>query len=240
MFSPDWVRLAALVDEQCPEPPLVRAKGVCELCAAATGTNGVALSIAGTDISDRVISTVCATDGLSLRLEDLQLGLAEGPIVDALDDGRVVLAPDLSDASDRRWLWFARAAVDAGAAAVFVLPLCVGSARVGALSLYRSSPGDLTPEQLDALQLLGSAATSILLSAQAEPSQEPCGWAVGDASGYRPEVHQAVGAIMVHLHVDAGQALARLRAHVFVADQPITEVAEAIVAGRLQLEHDAA
>lgn len=236
MRSSDLVRLAVLVDEHSTTSRLSRAKDLGGLCADALDMTGVALSIAGSNVN----STVCGTDVVILRLAELQLCLAEGPITDALDQDRPVLAPDISDVANGRWPWFTPAALRAGAAALFVLPLRAGQTRLGALSLYRVDAGDLTAQQFDDLQLLGKAAQSILIFGQAEPQEDPGSWAVGVESGFQAEIYQAVGAITVQLDVDGEQALARLRAHAYVVDRPISEVAADVLAGRLHLESDGA
>lgn len=240
VFSPDRAAiLAALVDEHSAQSPLARARTLCELCRRATGTTGVALSVAGARLN-HVPTTVCGTDVPSLRLDQLQLGLAEGPIADALVSTFPVLAPDLTDVSHVRWPWFAPAAVEAGAAAMFVLPLCPGETPLGALSLYRSTVGDLTAEQFDDFAVFADAAAEILLPRHAEPDDEPGSWTVGDGTGFLPEIPQAVGVIMADLEVDAEHALARLRGHAFATEQTISEIAHEIVSRRLRLEPDAA
>ena len=244
MFASDRARLAALVDVHSTLNPLARAKAVCRLGLSATGVSGVSLSVAGRT-PPRVSSTVWGTDAVSVRLEELQLGLAEGPIADALASTLPVLEPDLSDVSHRRWRWFAPAAVKAGAVAVFVLPLCAGEWCVagerclGALSLYRRSTGDLTVEQYDDFRDIADAAKEILRSGGPESGDEPGEWAVGPGTGFLPEIHQAVGVIMSALDVGAEQAMDRLRGHSFATEQPISAVARDIVSGRLRLDHDA-
>ncbi len=238
VFYPDRGRLSALIDKHSTESPLSRAQRLCALCQDWTGATGVALSLAGA--GRYVSSTVCGTDALSIRLEELQLGLAEGPIATALETGHTVSAPDLADDSDLRWLWFGPAAIEAGVAAVFVLPLCVGETRVGALSLYRTTRGDLTAEQLDDFEVLAHAATIILLQGCTTPRQEPGSWVVGEGTAFQAEVHQAVGAVMADLDVDREHALARIRGHAFVTERLIGDIAEDIVARRLRLERDAA
>ena len=233
-------RLAALVDERSPLSRLSRAQGMCALCEETTGATGVALSVAE-DRLRHVTSTVCGTDAVSMRLEELQLGLAEGPIADALDTTFPVLAPDLTDGPHARWLWFGPAAARAGVGALFVLPLCVGETCLGALSLYRSTCGDLTAEEFDDFAALADAATDILLGESAGGGDRAAGaWTVGEGTGFQPEIHQAVGVIMGDLQVDADGALARLRAHAYAGDRSISEVAHEIVARRLRLESDAA
>lgn len=235
----DKARLAALVDEHSTEDRLSRVNALCVLCRKATGASGVALSVAGPG-AHRVTSTVCGTDALSMYLEELQLALAEGPIADALESTFPVLAPDLTDAMHVRWLWFAPAAVEAGAVAVFVLPLCADGARLGALSLYRNIVGDLTAGQFDDFRVFADAATEIVCPTHAAPGDESDAWTIGPGTGFQPQIHQAVGVIMAALNVDAEHALARLRGHAFATEQPISRVARNIVSRRLQLEPDAA
>jgi hypothetical protein len=239
MDAPEVARLAALVDKHSTQDLLSRAQEMCALCQQATGVSGVALSIAGGG-KQYVSSTVCGTDALSMRLEELQLGLAEGPIADALYSTFPIIAADLDDVVHPRWLWFAPAAVEAGAAAVFVFPVCLDQRCLGALSLYRSTSGDLTVEQFDDLVALADAAAVILLPGYTDVGEEPGSWALGVETGFLPQVPQAVGAIISELGVDAEHALARLRGHAFAEGQSISEVACQIVAGRLRLEPDAA
>ena len=240
MLSPERAsRLAALVDRRSPLSRLSRAQGVCALCEETTGATGVALCVAEDGLHP-LTSTVCGTDEVSLRLEELQLGLAEGPIADALDSTFPVLVPDLNDVSHPRWLWFSPAAAETGVGALFVLPLCVGETRLGALSLYRSTCGDLTAGEFDDFAALAEAATEILLVGSARGGEVSGSWAVGAGTGFLPEIHQAVGMIMGHLFVGAEHALARLRGHAFAGDQSISEVAHQIVQQRLRLEPDAA
>ncbi len=183
---------------------------------------------------------VCATDALSADLEELQLGLAEGPVGDALATTLPVLASDLADVSHPRWLWFASAAVEAGAAAVFVLPLCADEKQLGALSLYRRSSGDLTLEEFDDFRAYADAATLILLEDKAESDEQAGSWTVGEGTGFQRAVHVAVGVIMGALDVDAEHALARLRGHAFATGRAISAVADDVVAGRLRLDPDEA
>jgi hypothetical protein len=104
---------------------------LCELGVETAAVTGATLGIIGGEHR----STVCATDEVSNRLEDLQLTFSEGPSVDAVRDGVAVLVPDLSDASDSRWPWYTPAALEAGARAVFVFPVQVGAIRLGSLAL---------------------------------------------------------------------------------------------------------
>jgi hypothetical protein len=229
-----WARLIALLDGQPDADPILRAKRLCELCAWAAGVTGVTLAVA----SDQHRSTVCATDEVSDRLEDLQLEFGEGPTVDAVRQGWPVMVPDLSGESASRWPWYTPAAVETGVSAVFVFPVQVGAIRLGALSLYRDAAGDLDEDQLKDARMLADAAAVLLSIGHGANTAEAFVWAMDDRTRFRAEVHQAVGSTMETLGVDAKQAFALLRAHAFAAGRPIAEVAADVMAKRLRLEPD--
>ena len=62
---------------------------------------------------------------------------------------------------------FAPAALAAGLAAVFTFPLRHGDGRLGALDLYRDTPGELDPHDMGAAQTMADVAAAYLLNAQA-------------------------------------------------------------------------
>jgi diguanylate cyclase (GGDEF)-like protein len=108
---------------------------------------------------------VAASDESALRYEQLQTELGEGPCLSAYTSGDAVATADLrADASFPR---FGPAAVDAGLAAVFTFPLRHGDTRLGALDLYRDTPGALSQEAMDAAQTLADVAAAYLLNAEA-------------------------------------------------------------------------
>ncbi|HEX4982364.1 MAG TPA: GGDEF domain-containing protein, partial [Ilumatobacteraceae bacterium] len=54
-----------------------------------------------------------------------------------------------------------------GLAAVFTFPLRHGDGRLGALDLYRDTPGELDPHDMDAAQTMADVAAAYLINAQA-------------------------------------------------------------------------
>jgi GAF domain-containing protein len=101
--------------------------------------------------------------------------LGQGPCIEAYEEGRPVLEPNLTRPARPRWLGFTGPALDAGVRAVFGFPLRVGAVRLGALNLYRDRSGPLSDEQhADALVLADVAAELILmLQAHAPPRRPP-------------------------------------------------------------------
>jgi GAF domain len=228
-----WTELVTLLDQQgSGVDPMSRVQRLCSLCVQATGVAGAALSVA----NDGTRSTVCATDDLSDRIEELQDTIGEGPSIEALRTGDSVLMSDLA-ASDGRWPGFTPAASEAGVRGLFVFPLRMGAARLGVLALYRTDVGQLSDDQFRDAWVLAEAATVLLMltSPDGEPA-EASDWVLGDRSRFRPEVHQAVGATMVHLDVGPRDAFARICAYAFATNTPIGVVAAQIVARKLRLE----
>jgi len=108
---------------------------------------------------------VAASDPHALRYERLQTELGEGPCVLAFDSGEPVSLADLS--SDERFPAFTTAARAEGLGAVFTFPLHHGDHRLGALDLYRETPGDLDGQTMGAAQTLADVAAAYLINAQA-------------------------------------------------------------------------
>jgi hypothetical protein len=180
---------------------------------------------------------VLTTDRVSAQIEELQLSLGEGPCIDAGSQRAPILEADLVRSTPGRWPVFGPAALAAGAAAVFALPLQVGQTHVGALDVYRDTPGGLTRADLNDALRLGDAMTQVLL--KFEPAPLDMGSAAAEGGPpFTAEVYQAAGMITVQLDVDITQALARLRAYAYAEERPLRDVARDVVARRLRLERD--
>ena len=96
--------------------------------------------------------------------EKLQTELGEGPCLAAYHNGKAVSVPDLRD--DVRFPNFAPRAVEAGLVAVFTFPLHHGELRLGALDLYRDTPGALSRDLMSTAQTLADVAAAYLTNAQ--------------------------------------------------------------------------
>ena len=211
----------------------VETRRLCEVSAEVTGMDGAGVMLMSGDV---VQGSVCTSNAVSALIEELQYGLGEGPCIDAHNEGRPVLEPELGQPARPRWLAFAPPVLDAGVRAVFGFPLRVGSVRLGALNLYRDQPGPLANEQhADALVLADVAAELILmLQAQAAPGLLAAELEAG--ADFRYVVHQASGMVAAQLDVNLADALVRLRAHAFANDRPLTQVAGDVVARRLRFD----
>src|ERR1700722_14831337 len=108
---------------------------------------------------------VAASDEAALRYEQLQSELGEGPCLVAYRTGEAVAVPDLK--ADQRFKVFGPRAVDAGLVGVFTFPLRQGDRRLGALDLYRQTPGLLSAEEMATAQTLADVTAAHLGNAEA-------------------------------------------------------------------------
>lgn len=207
-----------------------------EACAAAlpvTGTGMTLMSSRGPE------GLVAATDETARILEELQFNLGEGPCVDASTWGRPVLQPQFRHTGPARWLGLGPAAVDAGIEAVFAFPLQVGAVRLGAMDLYRDTPGELRLEDLAQALLFARAAVHVLLHLQDQmPTGEGLHPDLLAPDRDRPEVHQATGMVSVQAGVALPDALLLLRARAYAESRSIVAVATDVVTRTLRFDHD--
>jgi hypothetical protein len=219
-----WARLlAAAGPERAAQP-----RRICELCVDTLSVSGAGIAMV-TATGHRGV--ICATDGRSSKIEDLQLTLGEGPCVDAAASGMPVLLPDLADAdvAVERWPAFMDGAASAGVRAVFAFPLRVGAISVGVIDLYRDSPGELSAVELPAALLAADAAALALLYLDVDGAD-----AYGDdpdsRASFQLQVHQATGMVMIQAGVTIDQAFLLLRARAFADAQPLAALATDVVA----------
>jgi hypothetical protein len=212
----------------------VNIRHVCLACRAGLNAAGVGVYLAGAAQPLEVVGT--AGD----EMAELQVTMGEGPASEALRQNQPVLVPDLANGwSAQRWPVLAPAAVAAGVAAVFVIPLTIGAIALGALEICRNVGGPLSADELADALLFADTATALLLGRSAAPVAVDG----GDLWGTEPErrwgvVHQATGMVSVQLDTDLGEAFLRLRAHAYLTGLRLAEVATEVVARRLRFTPD--
>lgn len=108
---------------------------------------------------------LAASDSTAMELEQLQSSLSEGPCFVAQDGSQAVSVPDL--ALDGEFPAFTAASRALGLAGVFAFPLRQGEVSLGALDLYRMSPGGLGDAEMHTAQVLADVLTAYVVNAQA-------------------------------------------------------------------------
>jgi hypothetical protein len=212
---------------QHPQPSQV--EGLLRSCCSATGLDGAGVSIMS---GDGAREPLFATDDLATQIERLQLTLGEGPCVDTSSTWSPVLVPDLADLSDsvlRRWPVFRAEATKLGARAIFAFPISFGAIGLGAVDLYRRTPGPLSAPQLGhALACVDGVGLAVL--------EAPAQYGDTDAPAMTSMVvHQAAGMVMSQLDTSIEEAMVRLRAAAFAENRTVNELAVDVVNGRRDL-----
>lgn len=213
---------------------------LCQACVDLLSVDGAAISLT---LEGATHGTMGSSSELSRLLDEFQFTYGEGPCLEAVRSGSPVMIEDLRDASEERWPAYTEAASRLGVRAVFSLPVCAANSYIGALDLYRNSPGPLLGDAL-----LGGllAAELALLPVLGLMSMDAGVGPLADGSSAwdhlsqlsRVEVYQATGMLIAQLDVTPAEALVRLRAHAFANDLTASQVAWAIIERKLMLESD--
>lgn len=220
-------QLARVVASEGSSQPLpVR---LCQASTAILGADGAALTLSYTEPARL---TVCATDEIAARLEDLQDVLGEGPGPDAYRTGRMVRTAVGEDAA-RWWPNFAAAARAAvGPVAISALPIRPAMDVLGVLTLYQLPARPLEREPTVA-QFLADAVGAALLrdgGLKADTGEGP--WSS------RALVDQAAGMVVAQLGVSPEDAVALLRAHAYADNASMTDIAMEVIERRLDFSLD--
>jgi GAF domain-containing protein len=175
---------------------------------------------------------MAATSETIELVELMQLQADQGPCLDCFRAGTPVLVADLGEAAER-WPRFAPEALGAGFRAVHALPLRLRGKVLGALNLFRTTPGGLDRADATAAQALADVATVALLQHRAVSEAQTLAEQLQDALNSRVAIEQAKGVLAAQGGLGMDDAFLQLRRYARAHHRLLTEVAEEVVAGRL-------
>jgi GAF domain-containing protein len=162
-------------------------------------------------------------------LELFQLQNDQGPCLDCFRTGQPVAAADLS--AGQNWPQFAAAAREAGFAAVQALPMRLRKQVIGALNLFRATPGALSHEDLRVGQALADVATIGLLQERSMRRSEVLHEQLQGALNSRVAIEQAKGKLAERLGLDMDQAFTMLRDYARARNLRLSDFAQAFIDG---------
>jgi hypothetical protein len=220
---------AALIGAPDGEPSSLAT--VCHAITTLLPMCGAAIVLMGNRSTQGIAST---TDSLTASIQDLEFTLGEGPGIEAFSQIEAVCIHDL-DSVASRWAFFAPAASGLGVRSIYSLPLRSGRLAMGTVTLWSDRPGGLDDARLVDAVLVAELVSRVVLTMQSETTSESLAWAL-DLSDHRIVVHQATGMISAQLDCAIDEALVRLRAHAYAAEQPIDEVANAVITRQLRFD----
>lgn len=180
------------------------------------------------------LQVVAYTDESARLLELFELQRDEGPCLDCFASGRAITNVDLADA-DGRWPVFAEAARGIGFTVSHALPMRLRQKVVGALNLFSVAPVQLPDDQIAVVQGLADIATIGLLHERAVRDQVVLAEQLQTALHSRIVIEQAKGVLSAQSGTSVSEAFRVMRSHARQTGQPLTAVAEAVVARDLAL-----
>jgi transcriptional regulator with GAF, ATPase, and Fis domain len=174
---------------------------------------------------------VVAASSEAVRLLELfQLQNDQGPCLDCFRTGEPVAAGDLA-ASAQRWPRFAAAAQQAGFAAVQALPMRLREQVIGALNLFRASPGIFSAADIRVGQAMADVATIGLLHERSMRHSDSLNEQLQTALNSRVVIEQAKGKLAERLGLDMDQAFNLLRDFARARNLRLSNLAQAFIDG---------
>jgi GAF domain-containing protein len=214
---------------------LAGAAGHGELCGPfqrVVGASGAVISTLGHPLGSQ---TVCATDSVAARIDEIQIDLGEGPCWEALRSRRPVLLSDFRRVGGEKWPGARSALGQLNIQSLHAFPLFVGRLDVGCVDLYSYSPRVFTSVEVeDVATLAALAARHVLRRALDDLAAIDDG--IADGRHSRRELHQASGMVAAQLRITADDAALVIRAHAYAASRPVMDVAADVIARRTSFE----
>jgi hypothetical protein len=197
------------------------------VCAVAEDVLAPVQGVAVTVVSSVGPEFAGASNRWTARVQELELVVGEGPSTTAQREDRVVVVEDLAVESDA-WPGYTSSS-GRGVRGVWAVPVHLRGMCVGSLTVYgRGAAHECRVSLEDAAALADIAAGALLADLEAVRGGEVLGQG-------RFAVHVATGALAARHDIPVEEAEARIRAHAFSSGHSLTDVAEAVLSGRLEL-----
>jgi GAF domain-containing protein len=191
-------------------------------------------SAAGLLLADQrgVLRLMAATSEAVELVELFQIQNAEGPCLECFRSAEVVVIDDLTGVTER-WPRFVPVALDAGFRAAHAVPLRLRGFVLGALNLFRTTPGPFADEDATTTQALADVATIALLQHRAARDARALTEQLREALESRVAIEQAKGVLAERLGVGMDEAFTVLRAYARTNRRRLADVAQGVVVGTL-------
>lgn len=207
---------------------ILRAVG--DYCTELLPVHGVGVLL----LADGKLSVATANTDEGDVVERLEVELGEGPCTRALETGTEVLCPDLREVVDD-YPRFVPAALDAGVHAIHALPMSNRLQMVGAVNVISREPGPLSARHLSTAQMLADVTIAFLANSQVLEDQQRLSAQLQHALDTRVVIEQAKGVLAERHHEAPSATFERLRSHARRNRQSVRAVAEAVLAGELDV-----
>lgn len=196
-------------------------------CVEVLDVEAAGIMLAGPDGHLRVM----ASSSEAMRvLELFEVQAQEGPCLDSHRTGLPVVNPDLAS-FDGRWPRFAAEALAVGFHSVHALPMRLRGSVIGALNLFRTESGEMTPDDTEIAQAFADVATIAILQHRAKLEAQIIKDQLTHALNSRVVIEQAKGMIAERLDLDMERSFAALRNHARNHNVHLADLATAVISG---------
>lgn len=195
------------------------------------------LSVAGVGVllaEDGDLTVATTNSEVGETAEHLEVELGEGPCIEALRSGAVVIVPDLRASRDR-YPKFVPRALEAGVGSIHGLPLSGRGEMVGVLNIVHTEPLDLPAADVATTQMLADVAVSYILSVRLHEESSRLASQLQRALDTRVVIEQAKGVLAERHGEPMVDAFERLRRHARSNNRSVRDVAADVLAGDLKI-----
>ena len=183
------------------------------------------------------LGIAAATSASTHLVELLQVQANEGPCLDAFRTGEPVRTGPLdSDDAIATWPEFAPMAVSAGFHSVVAVPMRWRDTTLGSLNLFRTGHGDADDRDIIAARALADLTTIAIVQAHAVDGAHEVIEQLQTALDTRVAIEQAKGIVAEHSKLDVEAAFERIRGHARSSNVRLSELAEKIISGDIDIE----
>jgi GAF domain-containing protein len=174
---------------------------------------------------------VIASSNDAMRILELfELQADEGPCIECFRSGNAVVNVELSKVH-ARWPQFAHRAIDDGFYSVHALPMRSRGITVGALNMFRITPGPLDDDDIAVAQALADVATIAIIQYQTSIGAAELIAQLNEALNSRIIIEQAKGKVSESSGLDMAASFQRLRNHARNHNLRLTDLARSIADG---------
>ena len=174
------------------------------------------------------LNVVAASTEQVRLLELFQLQDEEGPCLDCFHTGQAVACADLAE-EPQRWPRFTAMACEQGFSAVHAVPLRLREQTVGAMNLFRTTPGVIPADAVELAQSFANVATISILQVRALRHSEMVTEQLQNALSSRIMIEQAKGILAERLQIGVVDAFSLLRNYARNSNQLLSDVAEQVI-----------
>lgn len=168
------------------------------------------------------------TDPDGPGLDQVQLGLGDGPIFEAMHTGRPVRIDSVRDES--RWPEFAERAAGMETMSCLVVPLTLHGEPIGALNLYSSDERSFDDGSERVGEMFAAQAAVVLANAKLHQACVDLTGQLEQALASRAVIDQAKGILMERLGGNADDAFEELRRRSQAENRKVRDLARELVA----------